>query len=226
MSLYNNSDSERHSNIFNAFSMGRGYFRIRTIAAAIFTALAATGAAMLAWISLGIYPTIVRDSDNRVYMGTSKAYTTSYPKLSGMAIDTMRCLFTKTPKSDIRILSPFVTENILASVQKSIPEYGGNTLQSTLVHDFFITEMGKTVQSVIYMTIIQTNSKRIIEQLAYFNLLLKYTGHSKANPGGRKIIGLLRIDESTYLEKRRRTLGESASAGESNLLNPADAMEK
>lgn len=226
MSLYNNTDSEPHKSIFDVFSMGRGYFRLRTMLACAFTLLASIAAAILTWLSLGIYPTIVRDSNSRVYMGTSKAYTTTYSELSGTAIDTMRCLFTKTPKSDLGALRPFVAENILAQVRKSISGFSAETLQSTLVHDFFITESGKTVQAVIYMTIIQTGKKRILEQPAYFNMLLKYAGHTEANPGGWKIIGLLRIDEATYLEKRRRTFGESAAAGESALLNPGDTMAK
>lgn len=226
MSLYNNTDSEPHRSIFSVFSMGRGYFRLRTALACIFALLAASAAIILTWLSLGIYPTIIRDANSRVYMGVSKSYATTYSELSGTAIDTMRCLFTKTPQSDMGALVPFVADNILAQVGKSISGFSPDTLQSTLVHDFFITESGATVQAVMYMTIIQTTKKRIVEQPAYFNILLKYSGHSERNPGGWKIIGLLRIDEPTYLDKRRRTFGESAAAGESTLLNPVDTLSK
>ena len=226
MSLYNNSEDVRHNSIFNVFGMGEMFFKIRTALSVAFAILAAAGAGTLTYLSLGIYPTIVRDQESRTYMGVSKEYTTTYPELSGIAIDTMRCLFTKTPKSDLKILSPYVASNILGEISKSISGYDDETLQSTLVHDFFITETGKTVQAVIHMTIIQSNRKRILEQPAYFNMLMKYAGRSVENPSGWKIIGLLRIDEATYLDKRRKILGEDAGGGESSLLNPAETMGK
>ena len=219
MSLYNNTSPENHGNIFDTFKIGRSYFKIRTAISCVFAILGIAAGIILAHMSFGVYPTIIRDHNSRVYLGTSKEYTTSYPELAEMTIDIMRALFTRTPQSDMKILLPFVAENILKSLSGAISGYDDETLQSTLVHDFFITKTGKTVEAVMFMTIIQSNPRRIIEQPAYFNILLKYGKRSRTNPGGWKIVGLLRINETSYLEKRKETIGESS------LLNPSERLE-
>jgi len=226
MSVINPISSEVHKNIFNVFNKGRTYFKLRSLAEIFLTATAVFGICLLVKSTLTVYPTIVRDYNNKAYYAQAAPYTTSYAEISTLAIDSMRLLFTTHgDKNYIQELRPFVAGNILASVQQMLRSGGSDLVRSTTVQDFFITQTGGTVQAVIYLTMIQTNRSNSVVQPIYFNLLLRNVGRSPANPTGWMVVGLLRMDEATYLEKRNQFLGSSGFSKPSNQVTPVDSLK-
>lgn len=226
MSVINPISIPINKSIFNVFNKGRGYFRIRLILEAILTLSAIIGIILLTNASLNVYPTVVRDANNKSYFATSAPYVTSYAEISTMTIDTMRLLFTtKGGKNYLSELQPFVAPNLLASVNNAFTQSGADLMRSTSVHDFFITQTGQTVQAVMYLTILQSNNKRSVEQPMFFNLLLRYVGRSQDNPTGWRIDGMLRMDEATYLDKRNQFLGTTNTQQISSQLSPTSVIQ-
>lgn len=226
MSVVNPISSEVHKNIFNVFNKGRSYFKLRSLAEILLTISAVVGICLLVKSTLTVYPTIVRDYNNKAYYAQATPYTTSYAEISTLAIDSMRLLFTtQGDKNYINELRPFVARNILASVQRMLGSGRADLVRSTTVQDFFITQTGSSVQAVIYLTMVQTNKSNSVVQPIYFNLLLRNIGRSSSNPTGWMIAGLLRMDEASYLEKRNQFLGATGFTKPSTQLTPVDSLK-
>ena len=210
-----------HKNIFNVFNKGRKYFQIRFALEILLTVTALVGVALLIKSAMTVYPTVIRDYNNKSYSAVSSPYSTSYAEISTLTIDTMRLLFTSRGKKNyLQDLRPFVASNILAAVGNATARSGDNIIRSATVHDFFITETGRSVQAVIYMSLYQTSDSQSVTQPLYFNILLRKGERSPANPAGWSIVGLLRMDEATYLEKRNKFLGEVGGVETSKQVSP------
>lgn len=226
MSAVNPISVPINKSIFNVFNKGRTYFHIRLTLEAILTFTAIIGIILLTSASLNVYPTVVRDANNKSYFATSAPYVTSYAEISTMTIDTMRLLFTTKGNTHyLNELTPFVAPHLLTAVSNALLESGADLMRSTTVHDFFITQTGATVQAVMYLTILQSDNSRSVEQPMFFNLLLRHIGRSEANPTGWRIEGMLRMDEATYLEKRNAFLGTTNTQQVSSQLSPTATLD-
>ena len=226
MSVRNPISVPINKSIFNVFNKGRLYFRIRLYLELLLTLSALIGTLLLIRATLTVYPTVVRDANNKSYFAESAPYVTSYAEISTMTIDTIRLLFTtKGSKHYLKELYPFVSPHLLATIAQSYTQEDNSLIRSASVQDFFITETGPAVQAVMYLTLLQSNNERSIEQPMFLNLLLRYVGRSSANPTGWRIDGILRMDEATYLDKRNKFLGTTGTQKTSTQLSSTGALQ-
>lgn len=225
MSLTNPISVTPRQNLFNVFNKGRTYFRIRFFLEVTLCITALIGIFLLIKSAMTVYPTVIRDYNNKSYFAVSAPYSTSYAEISTLTIDTMRLLFTTRGEQNyLQDLRPFVAPNILSAISEALSRGSSDLIRSTTVHDFFITQTGRTVQAVIYMSLYQTSNSRSLIQPLYFNILLRPGERSPKNPTGWTIAGLLRMDEATYLEKRNEFLGEVGSAESSKQISPEKSL--
>lgn len=225
MSLTNPISVTPRQNLFNVFNKGRTYFRIRFFLEVTLCITALIGIFLLIKSAMTVYPTVIRDYNNKSYFAVSAPYSTSYAEISTLTIDTMRLLFTTRGEQNyLQDLRPFVAPNILSAISEALSRGSNDLIRSTTVHDFFITQTGRTVQAVIYMSLYQTSNSRSLIQPLYFNILLRPGERSPENPTGWTIAGLLRMDEATYLEKRNEFLGEVGSAESSKQISPEKSL--
>lgn len=212
-------------NLFNVFSRGKTYFLIRLGVEGLLLLALVVGCFILTKASLDVYPTVVRTSDARVYLGEGRAYRQTPDEVYAFAQDILEATYTRDERGPpIEYLRPFVAQEILSDINRFRPtRTQAGFLQTSSLTGFVVSSANhQGVAGYAEISITQMSGTSVMAETIYLNVAFLRVPISRSNPYGLVLVGRRAIDAASYNEARGRVLGEAAGRNPQQQLLPFD----